>query len=77
MIKKLLLDLIKGYQKFISPMMAPHCRFTPTCSEYAMMAIREFGALKGSYLAIRRLLKCHPFHEGGIDPVPTNQHDHS
>lgn len=77
MIKKILLGAIKGYQKFISPMMAPHCRFTPTCSQYASIAIQQHGALKGTYLAVKRLLKCHPFHEGGLDPVPTNQHDHT
>ncbi|WP_306530741.1 membrane protein insertion efficiency factor YidD, partial [Anaerotignum lactatifermentans] len=48
----------------------PHCRFTPTCSRYAYEAIQKYGALKGGYLAVRRLLKCHPFHEGGYDPVP-------
>lgn len=70
MIKKLFIFLIRFYQKFISPAIGPHCRFTPTCSQYALIAINKYGALKGGYLAARRLLKCHPFHEGGYDPVP-------
>ena len=61
---------IKFYQVAISPYIGPHCRFMPTCSEYAYIAINRFGILKGSYLAIRRILKCHPFHKGGYDPVP-------
>lgn len=70
MIRKVCLLLIRFYQKAISPYTKPHCRFTPTCSQYAYVAIRRFGAIKGSYLAVRRILKCHPFHEGGYDPVP-------
>ncbi len=70
MIKKLFILLIRFYQRFISPFIGPHCRFTPTCSQYALEAIKKYGALKGGYLATRRLLKCHPFHEGGYDPVP-------
>lgn len=68
--KRLLLFLIWFYQKAISPHFAPCCRFTPTCSAYAKEAILKYGALKGGYLAIRRILKCHPFHPGGYDPVP-------
>lgn len=68
--KRPLLWLIRGYQRFISPLLPPSCRFYPTCSQYAFTAIERFGAAKGLYLAIRRLLKCHPFHEGGYDPVP-------
>lgn len=68
--KKILLFMIRFYQKAISPYIGPHCRFMPTCSEYAFIAISRFGILKGGYLAIRRILKCHPFHEGGYDPVP-------
>lgn len=62
--------MIKFYRKAISPCKgAPCCRFVPTCSEYAMQAIEKYGALKGGYLAIRRILKCHPFHKGGYDPL--------
>ena len=68
--KHLMMWLIGGYRKYISPMMRPHCRFEPTCSAYALEAIDKFGALKGLWLAIRRILKCHPFHPGGYDPVP-------
>lgn len=68
--KKLILKMIRFYQKYISPMSPPTCRFYPTCSQYAIEAVEEHGAIKGSYLATRRILKCHPFHEGGFDPVP-------
>ena len=68
--KRIFMFLIKVYQKGISPLTGPHCRFTPTCSQYAFEAIERFGAIKGSYLAIRRLLKCHPLNPGGYDPVP-------
>ena len=69
-IQKLFLLLIRFYQVAISPHFTRHCNFTPTCSQYAYIAITRFGAIKGTYLTIRRLLKCHPFHEGGFDPVP-------
>lgn len=68
--KTLLLSLIKFYQKAISPLTPPTCRFHPTCSHYGFEAIETHGALKGTWLAIRRISKCHPFHEGGYDPVP-------
>jgi len=68
--KKTLLAAVRFYRKNISPMSAPKCRFMPTCSRYAMEAIEKYGAAKGSFLAIRRILKCHPFHKGGYDPVP-------
>lgn len=68
--KKILLALIRFYQKAISPLTPPTCRFHPTCSHYGFEAIEKHGALKGSWLAIRRISKCHPFHEGGFDPVP-------
>ena len=67
---ELLLKLIRFYRKNLSPARPPCCRFIPTCSEYAMQAIEKYGALKGSWLALRRLLRCHPFHKGGYDPVP-------
>ena len=70
MLRKLCLMLIRLYQLGISPYIGPHCRFTPTCSHHAYGAIQKYGAIKGGWLAVRRLLKCHPFHEGGYDPVP-------
>lgn len=68
--RQLLLLPIRFYQYAISPMMASHCRHYPTCSQYAIEAIQHHGALKGSYLAGTRLLRCHPWAEGGYDPVP-------
>ncbi len=69
--KKLMLYAIRIYQRAISPYKGTGCcRFIPTCSEYAYEAILKYGAFKGGYLTIRRLLKCHPFHRGGYDPVP-------
>ena len=67
--RAVLIALIRGYQLVISPMLPPSCRFTPTCSVYTMEAIRRYGALRGSYMGVRRLLRCHPFHPGGYDPV--------
>ena len=61
---------IRGYQKFISPGLPPSCRFTPSCSQYALEAVAKYGALKGSWLAARRLVRCHPFNPGGYDPIP-------
>lgn len=68
--KAFCLWLIKSYRKFISPLFPPSCRFQPTCSQYAIEAIERFGIWQGGWLAIRRLLRCHPFHPGGYDPVP-------
>ena len=62
--------VIGGYRKHISPLLGPRCIYTPTCSEYALQAIQKYGALKGSFLAAKRILRCHPFHAGGYDPVP-------
>ena len=71
MIKRLFLAMIRFYQRCISPMHAPCCRFTPTCSQYALEAITKYGALKGGYLAVRRIMRCHPFYKGDLyDPVP-------
>jgi len=68
--KYIFIGLIKFYQKAISPFKPPSCRFYPTCSEYGLEAYKRFGFFKGSYLTIKRLSKCHPFHEGGVDLVP-------
>ena len=68
--RQALVGLIRGYQKFISPGLPPACRFYPSCSQYAIEAIARHGALRGSWLAARRLARCHPFHPGGVDPVP-------
>jgi putative membrane protein insertion efficiency factor len=62
--------LIRGYQKFISPLTPPSCRFTPTCSSYALTSIERYGIFRGGWLAAKRIAKCHPFHPGGYDPVP-------
>lgn len=64
------IGLIKTYQKVISPMLGPHCRFHPSCSQYAIEAITEHGVIVGSGLSVKRILKCHPFNDGGIDHVP-------
>lgn len=69
-LKKFLIFLIKFYRKYISPLKPPCCRFYPTCSEYAIEALEKYGALKGSYMSIKRILRCHPFNPGGYDPVP-------
>ncbi len=68
--KYLLIQLIRGYRLLISPLFPPTCRFQPTCSNYAITAIKRFGVIKGSFLAVKRILRCHPFHPGGYDPVP-------
>jgi putative membrane protein insertion efficiency factor len=67
---RLMLFVIRAYRYLLSPWWGNQCRFDPTCSEYAMQAIEEHGALRGSWLALRRLTKCHPWHRGGFDPVP-------
>ncbi len=68
--KRILIALIHGYQHYISPLTPPSCRFYPTCSHYAAEAIEKHGTAKGAWLGIRRILRCHPFHPGGYDPVP-------
>ena len=70
MFKAIAIFIIKVYQYCISPLLGNNCRFYPSCSQYSVQAIERFGVIKGSYLSIRRLLKCHPWHEGGEDPVP-------
>jgi uncharacterized protein len=68
--RQLLATLIRGYQRFLSPALPPSCRFHPSCSQYALDAVTRHGALKGTWLAARRLARCHPFNPGGFDPVP-------
>ncbi|WDP91138.1 MAG: membrane protein insertion efficiency factor YidD [Desulfobacter sp.] len=70
MSKKLLSILIKFYQIFISPFLGQNCRYYPTCSAYALEAVEKYGSLKGGALAVKRILRCHPFRAGGYDPVP-------
>jgi uncharacterized protein len=70
MLKKLFISIIRFYQIVISPLKPPSCRFYPTCSHYGLEAVQRFGAFKGGFLAIKRILRCHPFHPGGMDPVP-------
>ena len=65
-----MLVMLRFYKREISPMLPPCCRYTPTCSEYALQAVEKYGAVKGGWLAAKRILRCHPFHEGGYDPVP-------
>ena len=71
--KTLPILLIQGYRRWISPLFPPSCRFQPTCSQYAIEAIDRFGLLKGGWLAIARVSRCHPFHPGGYDPVPSKK----
>ncbi len=68
--KRLLLWMIRFYRANLSALHPGCCRFTPTCSQYALEAVEKYGALKGGWLAVRRILRCHPFHAGGYDPVP-------
>ena len=72
MIKKILIKTIKLYQLILSPLLGSNCRFEPTCSQYFIEAVEINGALKGSVMGIKRLLKCHPWHPGGFDPVCKN-----
>lgn len=65
-----LIVLLNGYRRFVSPLLLPSCRFYPSCSAYALEAVQVHGAVRGSWLAARRLSRCHPFHPGGLDPVP-------
>ncbi|MFA6032656.1 MAG: membrane protein insertion efficiency factor YidD [Myxococcota bacterium] len=73
MFKALIKALIRFYQLFISPLKPPSCRFSPTCSQYALESIETHGALRGAMLSVRRVLRCHPFSRGGYDPVPPAQ----
>lgn len=67
---RILLFLVKVYQYLISPMLGPSCRFTPTCSEYTLQALKKYGAFKGLWLGLKRVGRCHPWHDGGYDPLP-------
>ena len=73
---KLLIGLVRAYQYLISPLLGPRCRFSPSCSHYACEALARHGALKGGYLSVRRVLRCHPFNHGGWDPVPEKTSHH-
>jgi len=73
MITRLLILLLRGYQCTLSPLLGPCCRFHPSCSEYAIQSLARFGVLRGSWLAVRRISRCHPLHPGGVDPVPERQ----
>jgi uncharacterized protein len=68
---RVLIVPVLGYRRFVSPLIPPRCRFAPSCSEYAVEALRQHGAVRGLWLTVRRLARCHPFHPGGYDPVPT------
>ena len=70
--RQILIALIKLYRYAISPYLAPSCRYTPTCSNYAIEAVQRFGVFRGSWLAVRRIGRCHPWHSAGYDPVPEN-----
>ena len=74
---RLLVWILRAYQVMLSPMLGQSCRFYPSCSHYAIEALRTHGAARGSYLAARRVCRCHPFNEGGVDPVPPPQHKNS
>ena len=73
MLKQVLLKSISGYQRFLSPALPSTCRFTPTCSVYAYQAIEIYGPFKGMWMGLRRILRCHPMHPGGYDPVPPKE----
>ncbi|MFD2133397.1 membrane protein insertion efficiency factor YidD [Pseudogracilibacillus auburnensis] len=71
--KHVFIFFVKFYRKVISPLKPPTCRFYPTCSEYSLQSYERFGAIKGTYLTVVRILKCHPFHPGGVDLVPNDK----
>lgn len=67
--QKVLIALLRGYKKLVSPFLPSACRYSPTCSEYMMLAVEKYGAVRGVWMGLKRLARCHPFHEGGFDPV--------
>lgn len=73
MLKPILLTSIRGYKRFLSPLLPSACRFRPTCSVYACQAIEAYGARKGTWMGLRRLMRCHPLNPGGYDPVPPKE----
>lgn len=74
--KYLFIWIVRGYQLMISPYFPPSCRYQPTCSSYAIEALNEYGALKGGWMAIKRISRCHPWADGGYDPIPKKNTDH-
>lgn len=70
MLRKIMIFLVKGYNLLLSPFLPPSCRYTPTCSAYMVEAIEKHGAFRGLWMGTRRIMRCHPWHEGGHDPVP-------
>jgi hypothetical protein len=76
-VRDAVLGALRWYKRTLSPLLPPACRYTPTCSEYAMTAIERHGLARGGFLAVRRLLSCHPFARGGYDPVPGDPQRHS
>jgi len=74
---RLLVWLLRGYQLLVSPMLGQNCRFYPSCSSYAIEAVEVHGAARGGWLAMRRVCRCHPWHPGGVDPVPRSAEQHS
>lgn len=69
-VRRVFISMVRGYQVWIGPLLPPSCRYYPTCSAYALEALERYGTMRGGWMAVRRILRCHPFHRGGYDPVP-------